>query len=220
VTNDGRIERAAGVLRTTSVEGTLQLDASAILHAVAGTVDHLSTTRHPLGFIHIDLTPLASVEPNERLRLHIWTEESRACTDGLGLVHDHVWEGKSFMLAGSLTNSLMRVVRSATGRFTMSEVAYVDGEQFVNVIDKDLELKAIEQNPVNKGSWYFLPRRVIHATEINCYPTATLVLAKYLDSSLPRLVSQIDPEPGPRSRREVPANVTLSALTEVLAAVE
>lgn len=220
MTNDGRIERAADVLRTSSVEGTLPLDATALLRAVAGAIDRLSTTRHPLGFIHIDLTPLASVQSHERLRLHIWTEESRTCTDGLGLVHDHVWEGKSFMLAGSLTNSLMRVVRAEAGRFTMAEIAYVDGKQFVHVIDKELELEDIEQKSVTRGSWYFLPRRVIHATEITGYPTATLVLAKYLDTSLPRLVSEVDPEPGPRTRREVPADVTLCALTEVLAAVE
>lgn len=219
MTNDGRIERAAAVLRAAWVEGDYDLDVKGLLHAVATQVDDVEVTRHPLGFIHADLSPLAKVAAHERLRLHVWTDDSPSCTDGLGPVHDHVWEGKSAVLAGSLTNSLLRVVKATDGPYTMSEASYVDDVQYLTIVDKGLDLQEIEQKQVDQGSWYFLPRRLIHSTRINLYPTATLVLANYVDTGRPRVVSNRNPEPGPRIRSNVPADATLSALDKVLAAI-
>lgn len=217
--NEDRIEWATSVLRSACVEGPLAIDSRPLLQTVAGMVPDLVVTRHPLGFIHVDLTPFAQLGSDEQLRLHIWTEESARHTDELGLIHDHVWEGKSFMLAGSLTNRLLRATRSPSGRSMLSEVAHMDGEQFVEVIDKDLALKLIDLKRCDEGNWYFLPRRVIHETRINRYPTATLVLAVKFAAGRPRVLTEVHPNPGARTRPNVPPEVTLSALTEVLVSI-
>jgi hypothetical protein len=225
VANDGRIERAADVLRRVGVEGPIDLDPVPLLQAVADHLDDVTVTRHPLGFLHADLSPFASLAQDERLRLHIWTEESRAFADNLGVYHDHVWEGRSFIITGCVTNSLMRVVRrrndeerDAGERFTMSEVTYLDGRQFIEVIDKDLELEEIDRRRAVQGSSYFLPRRVVHATEIGALPTATIVLAKcFSDGARPRLVSPLVPDPAPRVRPTVLSDELRSALSRVTA---
>ncbi len=218
MTNGGRIAWAVEKLGAASAEGELPLDASTLLDEVADRVDGLLATRHPLGFIHIDLSRLAPVRVDQRARLHLWTDESPACTDGLGSVHDHVWEGKSTVLAGCLTNTFLQTV-PGTGNLTLSEVSYVGDLQYLHVIDKNIGLEVVDQTSIPAGSWYFLPPRVIHATQIDCYPTATLVLTSDVGSGQPRLVSEAHPEPGLRRRPQIAPERVREALAEVRAAI-
>lgn len=197
-------QQAFEALLHATIEGPLDIDAAEVLRHVRDRLDDLTATRHPVGFIHVQL--------GVGLRLHLWTEDAPAWTDDLGVIHDHTWEAKSLVLAGTLTNTFLRAVHG--GPYKMFEVT---GDR--RLIADNVGLETIEQRRVDAGSWYFLPRRVIHMTRVHMYPTATLVWMTPFGAGLPRLIARECTSISSTPRPPVPSEETREALERCLAAI-
>jgi hypothetical protein len=169
------LEQAIGFLRG-NVQGEWSgINPIEILSEVERSVDHLVATRHPLGFIHIDITPMAlRPEPVETLRMHLWQTDVVE-TDDAGALHDHTWALSSLVLVGGLKNRNYVASRDSDGKFDGVRVTYGTANEFV--IEDRWNLALAEERDVRAGQGYRIPPGVVHETEIVLVPTVTLVRA-------------------------------------------
>lgn len=148
--------------------------AAQLLGAVSRQLDQVPAWTHPLGFVHLELTPIAQVHENERVRMHIWPSHDIS-PDPLGKVHDHIWRLTSTVLLGALSDHSFRAQAALDGPFDGVRVHYGSEDKFS--IEGRYELEEIECRALERGAIYRLEPGVIHETEIRIRPTATLVLA-------------------------------------------
>ncbi len=111
-------------------EACLEINVPRALTSLADNAQSVKATKHPLGFIHAELTPLVSGLPEgARARLHIWTDPFYI-SDELGLVHDHTWALKSCVLTGSLIDVALAPMAAPDGDYTGFRVSYGTANQF------------------------------------------------------------------------------------------
>lgn len=154
----------------------VDLDWEALVLSVQSRANEILCKRHPLGFLHVDLTPIAELGPSERLRLHFWpTLGSNA--DAIGSLHDHVWHLSSVVAAGSLRDRTLRPVRDPEGRYEGIRVNYLDqGNAFVK--EGKFALAFDREIVVGPNSVYRVPSRVVHDSSVVEAPAVTFVLAR------------------------------------------
>lgn len=156
--------------------GQLELDGASIIQAAVEHLSALTVKRHPLGFLHVDLTPLADV-PRMSVRLHVWTERSLGWSDSLGKQHDHVWSLKSVVLVGALTDIELRAVEDPTGDFRLAEISYGKTEDHAHPLTGRYSIEEVRRRYIPANRVYTLHERRVHMTAVESLPTATLVLA-------------------------------------------
>jgi hypothetical protein len=187
-----QIQAAVEVLaRASAGDATLSVDARALLTSARDEVDGLNATQHPLGFLHLDLTPLAGPVASE-VRLHVWTQDSVTHADELGMKHDHVWELKSVVLVGCLTDVTMTAVPDPNGEYGMAAVEYGVQADRARSDGGRFSVQTAATRRVRGGHWYSVPAGVLHETEVEEFPTATLVLARPQESRGPRVLTRLD----------------------------
>lgn len=186
------IQAAVEALARASAENaTLNVDARALLTSARDEVNGLNATQHPLGFLHLDLTPLAAPIASE-VRLHVWTKDSVAHADDLGMKHDHVWALKSVVLVGSLTDVTMTAVRDPNGEYGMASVEYGVQADRARSDGRRFSVQIAASRRVGPGRWYSVPAGMMHETEVEEFPTATLVLARPQETRGPRVLTRLD----------------------------
>lgn len=172
--------------------------------------------RHPLGFMHGELTPVVSAPENERFRLHLWLNDAGS-GDQLGDLHEHTWELTSLVLKGQVLDSNFEAVACSNGEFTGSRILYGDVNSSVEV--GNFDLVRIAERTVQEGSVYKIPSRTIHLNRVSSLPTVTLV--RSVDDGrgdgplvlAPRLSG---PGGATERREQVPASQVFSLLDEAL----
>ena len=97
--------------------------AADAVRAVLASVDRVIASEHPLGFLHLELTPLVGLSAGERLRMHLW-DASCEPHDELGLLHDHVWSLESSVLVGELSDSEYLVYYCEDGEYDEISIRY------------------------------------------------------------------------------------------------
>lgn len=137
---------------------------------------NLPCTRHPLGFLHIELTSIASLYDGERLRLHYWPK-SGSNADEIGSLHDHVWSLASAVAAGGLRDRTYQPVPASSGEFIGTRVFYGASR---NEFSKEgtLDLSFERELTIGPDEIYRIPSRVVHDTEIVDAPAVTFVFSK------------------------------------------
>lgn len=154
---------------------SLQFDAQQVgagLLAVAGKVP---SSRHPLGFYHLELTDQIALT-NARVRVHIWTRESLRERDDLGAHHAHTWSLASCVIVGSLRDTSFEARLADDGSFQGVEVDYAEG--VIRPTSRRYELEVIRTVDVHPGTVYRLPPEAPHQTDVLQVPAATLVVAR------------------------------------------
>lgn len=171
---------------TASPDGTcLEIDATRFLTSIADSVQSIRATKHPLGFIHAELTPLLPGLPEgTRARLHIWMDFFYA-SDELGLIHDHIWALKSCVLTGALIDVTLAPTAAPDGEYAGFRVIYGAANQFRP--EGRWRLTERARRHIGAGQVYSLPPRVVHRTEVASFPLVTLLVT----------VDENDGGPGP-----------------------
>lgn len=179
------LRHAVDVIRTGSLGDQTSLNGPQLLRLLADKSSRFTAFRHPLGFVHTELTALAGEIPEgARVRLHVWTEVTSG-SDDLGLVHDHMWRLSSMVLLGQLADISYRAVPDPRGSHDAIRVSYGEVNEFAH--EGRVALREAGRRYVTAGQIYEIPSRSIHETVITRAPVATL------------LVTQDDPSgsPGP-----------------------
>jgi hypothetical protein len=168
------ISRLLQDMRHAADGSTLDVDPAKIIDEIISAPKQVKAERHPIGFLHIELTPLVPVEKFERLRFHVWPASMRQ-EDEAGSVHDHIWDLTSVVIHGELRDRNYAPDPSPFGRFHGSRVAYGERNEFEDAGRYNLEL--VNDRRVASGGVYKIPPRIVHTTEIIGSPTMTMVLA-------------------------------------------
>ncbi len=99
-------------------------------------IESLDIKIHPLGFYAISL---GSNNKNVNLRLHIWNGDLAPQNKNL-MIHNHVFEMKSLVLAGKLTNVIYRIDKDI-GR----DIEFVPDQQLETVVKDKVLLEKIKR---------------------------------------------------------------------------
>jgi hypothetical protein len=152
----------------------VQLNVEGVLSEIRDNAADVRATRHPLGFIHVDVTEWSAEQRDDvRCRLHLWPSEGFQ-SDQLGSCHDHAWTLKSVVLVGTLTDVTYKPQRNRDGTFSGVRVTYGVENQFTP--EGRFELSEARRRPLTAGDVYELAARTVHATELLAGPAATLLL--------------------------------------------
>ncbi len=143
---------------------------------------------HPLGFVHGTVGRVGDTA----VRLHIWHPSLRRIQDPAWLVHDHVWDLESLLLAGELTNEDYLSEQAPDGDRLLYTVAY--NEQTSVLASSGLrvfsELDAATPIPVHET--YRVSRGAFHSTTVPLRRGAvTLALAKDEPGPPARVVGEV-----------------------------
>jgi hypothetical protein len=170
------IDGAVNALRSTNRHDYyLRIDVPAVLIDVAKRSKNLTSTKHPLGFLHVDLTPaMTAPMKGEAFRLHIWGSDD-AEPDALGALHEHTWQLTSLVIVGSLLDRNYVAEPDADGGYEGVRVNY--GVQNTFAAEGVWSLRLVRTRVVRAGGIYNIAPRVVHETTLLSTPTVTLVRA-------------------------------------------
>lgn len=171
----------AATSMTGAHKSKLRIDAGSLLRSVASLAPELDVFRHPLGFLHVELTPVADCPPSQRVRLHVWSDVSNRWKDDLGSIHDHTWELRSLVLLGLLTDVTYEPKESPDGEHVASRVLYEESGTRIQRLEGRFVLRVVAELDVEAGHVYRLPPGTLHTTEVRKLPTATLVVSHETD---------------------------------------
>lgn len=152
------------------------VDWASVVNAIEQGADEISCTRHPLGFLHLELTPLVEVDQGERFRLHYWPNAGTNA-DAIGSLHDHVWHLSSIVAAGHLQDRTLRPILDDSGDYDGIRITYSDKGNSFRPIGR-FSLSFERELTVRPGSIYRVPARVIHDSAVLEAPSVTFVLAR------------------------------------------
>lgn len=149
------------------------LAAHGVLTEALSNRDRISAWRHPLGFIHVELTDVVDAHPDERLRLHIW-DNADGVRDDFGTLHDHVWNLRSAVLVGALRDDLFLAEPDPDGPYRGARVRY--GASNSAAESSRFRLTSVGSREICAPGGYEIPAGVIHMSTVDVVPTVTLVL--------------------------------------------
>jgi hypothetical protein len=172
---EGKLREFTKALRNAVDGDHIAVNSLQLVDEVTGNLEVLAAFRHPLGFLHVELTPLLRLPRAERLRLHIWPSTSYL-GDPAGNIHDHTWSLTSVVLRGSLRDRNYEPIPCERGAYTGTRVVY--GEQNAFVDDSRYSLEKVADRTVVPGQVYKVPARVVHRTDVTTAQTVTVVLAE------------------------------------------
>lgn len=165
----------AALLRNERVTN-VEVDWEALVHSIQARAHEITCSRHPLGFLHVELTPIVELESHERLRLHLWPKLGTNA-DAIGSLHDHVWHLASVVAAGRLKDRTLRPVPDPDGDFEGIRVHYSNrGNTFVRAGMFSLTFE--REIVVGPNAVYRVPSRVVHDSSVVDAPAVTFVLAR------------------------------------------
>lgn len=140
---------------------------------IMANIDRVPTTRHPLGFVHFDVTGLAKLPPFSFARLHVW-DATLAPPDPAGNIHDHSWHLTSAILTGALRDRTFVPVPTPGGSLSAVRVEYGETNEFPDA--GRYELRKLTDTTYRKGDVYQIKSRIVHESEPLGHPTVTLVV--------------------------------------------
>ncbi|MGW1208056.1 hypothetical protein ACWD5F_00295 [Streptomyces sp. NPDC002499] len=194
-------------VQSTADDDITSIDAPELLNYISAKIEEIDVSRHPLGFIHAELSSLVYLREGQRVRLHIWNDFVPD-VDNLGFVHDHAWNLTSAVLLGELTDVSLEAVPDDAGSHQGTRVNYGPVNTFTPARRYDLRERS--RRHVKAGQVYRIPSRKIHRTEVTALPLVTL------------LFTQDDPpdSPGPMIFSPFPSTSSGTGVREKLSPAE
>lgn len=152
---------------------------------------------HPLGMLRLRLAKL----DDYLLKVHIWPQGVRGPTSPVGIIHAHIWPLKSYILYGSVTNTIYHVSdatrEKATNRLYRTKPTGTGLEQVLAATDDYIICNTTSIERQTEGTFYDVPLDQYHATTVALEDYAATV---FLTSKVERPNASIV---GPKSGDEV-----------------
>jgi hypothetical protein len=204
------IRRAADSVAEAQDGDSISVDVPAFVHEISEALHGLEVIQHPLGFFHIELTPIAR-RPTGRVRLHLWSQRSMAGRDDLGVVHDHTWDLASAVLVGAIEDTTFSARPADDGPFHVFYHVYADRRLVSS--DETVALAEVRRRHVSAGSVYRISAGTPHTTKTESLPTLTLVVGQETGRDRAAIfVSDPHPVSRPSQRRPVDRDVAREEL--------
>lgn len=150
-----------------------ELSASDIIRY--GIISRSEFIWHPLGFIFCKL----SEEGLRKIRLHIWPSNNDRMQNPAWLIHDHLFELKSWVIAGEIENTEYSVT-DGEPNYTIYNAKYENNKSVLYKTDKNLCLNISHKAAVIFGDTYRVPFGVFHQS-ISISKTTSLTVCETID---------------------------------------
>lgn len=142
---------------------------------------------HPLGFIACTLL----IEGPRKLRLHYWPVTGGAQQSAECQIHDHLFEFRSWILAGAVTNVEYKISRNGP-EFSTYRTEYSDERSILVKTDLKLRLEECSRVTYNIGSSYDVRTGVLHETvRVGGQPACTVLLTHDVSDSAPLVLGPL-----------------------------
>ena len=125
---------------------------------------------HPNGFLQLSLSPDAGWR-DQGLRLHVWTDELVPQKDPSYQIHDHIFDIESYVLCGTLVNTLYYVEENVSGDHVLIEA----GVEELKDTQKRVFCRLKEVQTVHEGERYSISGHEFHTSHASTPFTATLM---------------------------------------------
>jgi hypothetical protein len=112
---------------------------------------------HPLGFIICKL----SEEGEKTIRLHIWPNNSNRVQEPAWLIHDHLFDLKSWVLSGKIENTEYEITND-NPNFSVYQASYDKEKSILHRTDQKLSIKVKHKTIINTGGIYQVSSGVLH----------------------------------------------------------
>ena len=151
--------------------------------------DICKATHHPLGFIHLKLFKKLNVS----LRLHIWQRQARKIQIPAWLIHNHIFDLKSYVLCGSINNLNYDVVKAENKpSYRIYEVIYDECESQLHVTDELVNCKLVESKTFKARDSYEVNREIFHTSTVELGQlTCTLVITSNEKAIKPKVIGKL-----------------------------
>lgn len=161
--------------------GSTATDVEAAAHySVDLLASGVPVYRHPLGFLHLELTEFLSPSHSfDRARLHFFEQDYRRFSYTPSEAHSHRWHLKSCILLGTLVNATYDFVSEDEGGLIEGYVDYQpEGHDrlFPRSRSGSVQVKSMSRH--DRGAVYCQEPDVLHTTAVESTVAATLLLAK------------------------------------------
>ncbi|MFF1610949.1 hypothetical protein ACFVYA_24485 [Amycolatopsis sp. NPDC058278] len=127
--------------------------------------DELSAYWHPFGFFRVELG-----EDTDQMRhaIHVWPHHSNEGQGDNFSIHRHPWRLESFIISGSLTNTVYNVeMGSTTGRRVyLSEVKVQHGSSHLTETGEFGKVLDVTPTVQDAGTFYSLTEFDFHSTTV------------------------------------------------------
>jgi len=136
---------------------------------------------HPLGFLACTLLD----EGTRKFRLHYWPVEGGSQQSPECQIHDHLFEFRSWVLAGSVEN--IEYAESSEGQeFSAYRTEYVGDRSTLTKTDRTLRLSELKRCTFSAGSSYAVPAGVLHeTTRVGAEPAFTALVTTDVYTTAP-----------------------------------
>ena len=171
---------------------------------------HAPFKLHPLGFLACTLL----TEGTRKLRLHYWPLAGGAQQSPECQIHDHLFEFKSWVLAGKVEN--IEYVASPEGReFSIYQAEYFGNRSTLIKTGATLRLAELNRRTFGVGSAYAVRAGVLHETvRVGAESAFTALVTNDVSSSAPMVCGPL----GGRERYVYERDILEDAAVEALLA--
>jgi hypothetical protein len=152
--------------------------------------ESIETKTHPLGFYAINL---GSNHKNVNLRLHIWNGDLAPQNQNL-MIHNHVFNMKSLVIIGQLTNVIYEINgdKNGTPCFTYN-TSYNKTQSLLTKVCSKSYLSEKRCHDVMSGEYYSLDKDLYHESILkDDNYTATLLRTELNETLNPIVISKED----------------------------
>lgn len=145
-------------------------------------------TLHPLGFLACTLLACGV----RKVRLHLWPVEGGKPQSSQCQIHDHLFQFRSWVMAGSVENIEYAV--SAEGQeFAAYRTEYIDTRSTLIKSDKSFKLSELSRRTFGVGSSYVVRAGALHKTErVGNGPAFTVLVTTDMSKSMPLVLGPTD----------------------------
>ncbi|WP_367318819.1 hypothetical protein [Streptomyces sp. HUAS ZL42] len=177
MTIDDVVAATADLVARTPDGHPAEIDVNDLVFRIAERVEkgELVVRRHPVGFLHVDVSALGGAPHEVEFRLHLWNHpEPRR--DGLGNLHDHGWNMASAVLIGELEETNFTAANSPDGEVAFVRVTYTaEGNDFTQ--EGNCSITEVRRRRVPAPLVYRLGPRLLHRSAVVKSPTITFLVA-------------------------------------------
>lgn len=168
---------------------------------------------HPLGFIMGTLI----TEEKMKLRIHIWSKKYSKPQKPYWNIHTHIFHLKSWIISGSILNTLYEIEEVNESRNCIYEVHYKDNKSILKKSNKLINLINTNTLLHKKNDNYSIESGVFHSSTLESTSALTIVLSTATDVKTPLVIGKKDYDNfnSKYNREKVNRNILFNILSEL-----
>jgi len=151
------------------------------LNFIKKNLNEFKITKHPLGFIYIELAK----EDSAIYRLHIWAKDVRYTQEPNWPIHNHIYDIESYLIIGKIKQTTYNLVNAKENpSYPLYKIKYTKKGTIKEKLKESTDLEISDIKILNTGESYSFPKESFHRIDVpNDSLTATLVKSSAINNN-------------------------------------